>query len=184
MKKFIIVFVLFLSSILLIGCGEETTPTQAVRDYLEGYVTLDDTVVNQLNDYVNDNEDLTKEQKDTYKEILRKQYSSLTYDIKNEKIEDNIAYVTVKINVKNLYKIQKEANEYYENNKEEFNDEDGVYDVVRFVDYQMDKMKAATETIDYELELKVVKSDGDWDVTQLSTSDLEKIHGIYNYEEE
>ena len=86
MKKFIIVFVLFLSSILLIGCGEEMTPTQAVRDYLEGYVTLDDTVVNQLNDYVNDNEDLTKEQKDTYKEILRKQYSSLTYDIKNEKI--------------------------------------------------------------------------------------------------
>lgn len=184
MKKFIIVFVLFLSSILLIGCGEEMTPTQAVRDYLEGYVTLDDTVVNQLNDYVNDNEDLTKEQKDTYKEILRKQYSSLTYDIKNEKIEDNIAYVTVKINVKNLYKIQKETNEYYENNKDEFNDEDGVYDVVRFVDYQMDKMKAATETIDYELELKVVKSDGDWDVTQLSTSDLEKIHGIYNYEEE
>ena len=48
----------------------------------------------------------------------------------------------------------------------------------------MDKMKAATETIDYELELKVVKSDGDWDVTQLSTSALEKIHGIYNYEEE
>lgn len=184
MKKFIIVFVLFLSSILLIGCGEEMTPTQAVRDYLEGYVTLDDTVVNQLNDYVNDNEDLTKEQKDTYKEILRKQYSSLTYDIKNEKTEDNIAYVTVKINVKNLYKIQKETNEYYENNKDEFNDEDGVYDVVRFVDYQMDKMKAATETIDYELELKVVKSDGDWDVTQLSTSDLEKIHGIYNYEEE
>jgi hypothetical protein len=184
MKKFIIVFVLFLSSILLIGCGEEMTPTQAVRDYLEGYVTLDDTVVNQLNDYVNDNEDLTKEQKDTYKEILRKQYSSLTYDIKNEKIEDNIAYVTVKINVKNLYKIQKETNEYYENNKDEFNDEDGVYDVVRFVDYQMDKMKAATETIDYELELKVVKSDGDWDVTQLSTSALEKIHGIYNYEEE
>ena len=36
----------------------------------------------------------------------------------------------------------------------------------------------------YKLELKVVKNDNDWDVTQLSTTDLEKIHGIYNYEEE
>ncbi len=45
-------------------------------------------------------------------------------------------------------------------------------------------MKDATETVDYELELKVVKNNNDWDVTQLSVEDLEKIHGIYNYEEE
>lgn len=175
---------LLFCSFLLIGCGEEMTPTQAVRDYLEGYVTLDDSVVNQLNEYVNTNETLSDEQRNVYKDILRKQYSSLTYDIKNEKIEDNVAYVTVNINVKDLYKIQKETNEYYEQNKSEFNDEDGVYDVAMFIDYQLDKMKAAVDTTSYELELKVVKSDGDWDVTQLSTKDLEKIHGIYNYEEE
>ena len=45
-------------------------------------------------------------------------------------------------------------------------------------------MKAAMDTVKYKLELKVVKNDNDWDVTQLSTTDLEKIHGIYNYEEE
>ena len=184
MKKIIVCLVLFLSSFLLIGCGEEMTPTQAVRDYLESYVTLDDHIVNQLNEYVDNNDELTTEQKSVYKEILRSQYSSLTYDIQNEDIDDNVATVKVKINVKNLYKIQKETNEYYENNKDLFNDEDGVYDVAKFVDYQLDKMKAATETVDYEIELKVVKSDDDWDVTQLSTEDLEKIHGIYNYEKE
>ena len=42
------------------------TPTEAVRDYLESYVTLDDSVVNQLNDYVDDNEELTDNHKDVY----------------------------------------------------------------------------------------------------------------------
>lgn len=184
MKKILICTMLFLSSFLLIGCGEEMTPTQAVRDYMESYVTLDDSVIDQLNKYVDDNEELTNEHKVTYKEILRKQYSSLTYDILNERVEDNVAYVEVEINVKDLYKIRKETNEYYANNKDEFNDDNGVYDVTRFITFQLDKMKAAMDTVKYKLELKVVKNGDDWDVTQLSTTDLEKIHGIYNYEEE
>ena len=184
MKKIFISTMLLFCSFLLVGCGEEMTPTQAVRDYMESYVTLDDNIVNQLNDYVDDNEELTDENKDTYKEILRTQYSSLTYDILSERIEDNIAYVDVEINVKDLYRIRKETNEYYANNKSEFNDANGVYDVAKFITFQLDKMKAATDTVKYKLELKVVKNDNDWDVTQLSTSDLEKIHGIYNYEEE
>lgn len=184
MKKCICGLLLFFCSFLLIGCGEEMTPTQAVRDYMESYVILDDGVVDQLNDYVDNNEELSDEHKRIYKEILRTQYSSLTYDILNERVEDNIAYVDVEINVKDLYKIRKETNEYYNDNKSEFNDENGVYDVAMFITFQLNKMKAATETVKYKLELKVVKSGEDWDVTQLSTSDLEKIHGIYNYEEE
>jgi hypothetical protein len=44
-------------------------------------------------------------------------------------------------------------------------------------------MKNATDTRNYEIEFKVVKEDGDWDVSQLSNDDLKKIHGIYEYEE-
>lgn len=183
MKKYLLFTMLFLCSFLLVGCGEEMTPTEAVRDYLESYVTLDDSVVNQLNDYVDDNEELTDNHKDVYKEILRNQYSSLTYDIVSERIEGNIAYVDVEINVKDLYKIRKETNEYYANNQQEFNDDNGIYDAARFITFQLDKMKAAMDTVKYKIELKVVKSGDDWDVTQLSSTDLEKIHGIYNYEE-
>ena len=68
--------------------------------------------------------------------------------------------------------------------KNEFNDDNGVYDAAKFITFQLDKMKAAMDTVKYKLELKVVKNGDDWDVTQLSTTDLEKIHGIYNYEEE
>lgn len=184
MKKYLICTMLILCSFLLIGCGEEMTPKQAVRDYMESYVTLDDSVVNQLNEFVEDVEDLTTEHKDTYKEILRKQYSSLTYTILNERIEGNVAYVEVEINVKDLYKTRKETNEYYASNKNEFNDDNGIYDATKFITFQLDKMKAAMDTVKYKLELKVVKNGDDWDVTQLSTTDLEKIHGIYNYEEE
>lgn len=183
MKKKIFSLILICCALLLItGCGEEMTPRQAVDDYLQRYITLDDTIMDQLNDYVSD-EDLTDEQKSVYKEVLRNQYTSLTYTIKNEDIQDDIAYVTVNINVKDLYKVQKDSLAYYEEHMEEFNDENGVYDKVSYLTYKLNQMKNATETINYELKIKVVENDGDWDVSQLSNDDLEKLHGIYNYEE-
>ena len=184
MRRIVYSFIFIISMFILVGCGEEMTPKQAVMDYMESYVTLDDSVVTQLNEYVDNDSELNDEQKKIYKEILRKQYSSLTYEVGDERIEGDTAYVKVKINVKDLYKVRKDTNAYYETNKNEFFDEDGVYDVVLFVNYQLNKMKDAVETVDYELELKVIKINNDWDVTQLSVEDLEKIHGIYNYEEE
>lgn len=182
MKKKILSLILLLSCFLLIGCGEEMTPMQAVDDYLQKYITLDDSIMDQLNEFVN-NEDLTEEQKSTYKEILRNQYSSLTYTLKNENIDGEIAYVTAKIQVKDLYKVQKDATLYYEEHKDEFNDDNGVYDATKFLNYKLLQMKDATDTMEYEIEFKVVKNDNDWDVSQLSNEDLQKIHGIYEHEE-
>ena len=182
MKKKILSLILILSCFLLIGCGEEMTPMQAVDDYLQRYITLDDSIINQLNEFVN-NEDLTDDQKKVYKDILRTQYSSMTYTLKNEKIDGDTAYVTADIKVRDLYKAQKEATKYYEENKNEFNDDKGVYDAGKFLNYKLLQMKEATDTKTYEIEFKVVKNDKDWDVSQLSDEDLKKIHGIYEYEE-
>ena len=45
-------------------------------------------------------------------------------------------------------------------------------------------MEQATDTISHEVEFKVVnEGDNKWVVSQLSNEALEKIHGIYNYEE-
>lgn len=178
MKKKILGIFLLICAFLLVGCGEKLTPTDAVRDYLELYVTLDDSVIDQLNEFV-DKEDLTDEQKKVYKEILRNEYSSLTYSIENEKIEEEVAYVKVKINVKDLSKVQNEALKYYEDHKEEFNDEEGKYDRSKFLDYKLLRMKDATDTVMHEIEFKVVKNGDNWNVSQLSNTDLEKLHGIY-----
>ena len=183
MKKKILGLVLLCCTLLLItGCGEEMTPKQAVNDYLQKYITLDDSITDQLNEFV-DNEDLTDDQKSVYKEILRNQYTSLTYTIKDEDIDGDTAYVTVEIKVRDLYKVQKDSLAYYEEHKEEFNDENGIYDKVKYLTYKLNQMKDATETTSYVVEFKVVKNNGDWDVAQLSDETLEKLHGIYNYEE-
>ena len=46
--------------------------------------------------------------------------------------------------------------------------------------YKLDRMKNETKTITHTIEFKVIKNGDIWEVTQLSTEDLEKIHGIYN----
>lgn len=182
MRKKIFSLLIIGCMLLLTGCGEEMTPRDAVRDYLEKYITLDSSVMSQLDDYL-DEEELTSEQKDIYRDVLKKEYSSMTYTINNESIEDDIAYVDVKINVIDLYKVQRDSLTYFDNNKDEFNDEDGVYDKAKFLSYKLTQMKEATETTSYDIKFKVVKNNKDWEVSQLSNEDLEKIHGIYNYEE-
>ena len=183
MKKVILNIVLIISMFLLAGCMEKMTPKEAVRDYLEMYITLDDNVIKQIDDFV-DKEDLNTKQKEVYKSILKKQYTTLVYDIKNEKIEDNgIAYVDVKINVIDLYKVQQEALAYFEDKKDEFNDEEGNYDKNKFLDYTLLQMKNAKDMIEYDVTFKVIKDGDDWEVSQLSDDMLEKLHGIYNYEE-
>lgn len=182
MKKLLYGFIIALCSLVLMGCGKEMTAKEAVADYLENYITLDSHIVEQLDEFV-DNEDLTNDQKLLYKEILKKEYSSLTYDIQNERYEKDVAYVTTKINVIDLYNAQQEALKYYNEHIEEFNNDAGIYDKTLFMNYKLKQMKDATKTINYEIEFKVVKNGNDWDVTQLSSEDLEKIHGIYNYKE-
>ena len=44
-------------------------------------------------------------------------------------------------------------------------------------------MKNVTDTVEYDITFNVTKDDNDnYKVSDVSQSDLEKIHGIYNYE--
>lgn len=183
MKRFGIGILFLLFLFVLGGCDGSMTPSSAVSEYLDKYVTLDSSIVSQLNDFV-DTEDLTDDQKVLYKEVLRRQYSSLSYEITNEDIVEDNATVTVKIKVYNLAKVQSDASEYLENNPDEFKTSDGEYDRSLFVDYKLNKMKETTDTVEYELDIKVVKDNGLWEVSQLSQDNLNKIHGIYQIEEE
>ena len=183
MKKVIIIASLLFAGLLLVGCDlDEMTAREAVVEYLDMYRSQDPDLIEQLDEYV-DEEDLTDEQKQEYKKIIEKEYSSLTYDIVNEKYEGDIAYITTKITVIDLYKAQTDAVNYFNDHNEEFNDDEGNYDKEKFMDYKLQKMKEASDLIVYTIDFKVVKDGDDWKVSQLSNDDLEKIHGIYSYEE-
>lgn len=168
--------------LVLAGCGcMKKTAKGAVQDYLNQYKNLSSNVISSMDDVVND-ENLTDSQKEKYRDILKRQYQDLKYEIVNEKYDGDNATVDVKITVYDLYKVQKDANNYLTNSGDEFK-ENGVYSNDLFMNYKLDKMKKVTDTVEYNITFNVTKDDkGNYKVNDLSNSDLEKIHGVYNYD--
>ena len=180
MKKFIAIV---LGCLALFGCScTDMGATNAVTDYLNQYKNLSDDVLADLDDTIN-NENLSDKQKDVYKEILKKQYQDIQYEIIDEKYNGDAAVVTAKITVYDLYKAQNDAQNYMKENMTEFYDDEDIYDNSKYLDYKLDQMKKMTDTTTYTIDFNVNKNDDKWTVEQPSQTDLEKIHGIYNYEQ-
>lgn len=182
MKKVYKVLLVVGICLVLAGCGcMKKTAKGAVQDYLNQYKNLSSNVISSMDDVVND-ENLTDSQKEKYRDILKRQYQDLKYEITSEKYDGDNATVEVKITVYDLYKVQKDANNYLTNSGDEFK-ENGAYSNDLFMNYKLDKMKKVTDTVEYNITFNVTKDDkGNYKVNDLSNSDLEKIHGVYNYD--
>ena len=184
MKKIVKVMVVFVALLLFAGCScMNMTAKGRVEEFLDQYRNLSANVLGDLDEVVDSETELDDSQKDKYRDILKKQYTDLNYEIVDETYDGDTALVEVKITVYDLYKVQKEASEYLNNNSEEFSDENGSYDSKKFMDYKLDAMQKTTDTVEYTINFNLTRDDKDnWQITELSQSDLEKIHGIYNYE--
>lgn len=173
--------ILLLTIILLTACSFGTnTAKMAVEDYLNEYQNLSADVLNDMEKVI-ENESLTDDQKNIYREILKRQYQNLKYEIISESYDENNAVVTTKINVYDLYKSQKESSEYLKEHINEFYS-NGKYDNNLYLTYKLNKMKNSQDRIDYTIDFNVVLEDNLWKIKEISSNDLEKIHGIYNYE--
>ena len=161
MKKII---TLLLSITLMSGCslGEDmtNTPTKKVEGYLNNYQTLNENVLTDLEDLISDM-DYKDDQKDRYRDIMKKHYQDLTYEIKDEKIDGDNATVEAEIEVKDYSDILTT-----DKDKDEFKDDEGEYDESKYYDYQLDLLEKA-------------KENGEWKLQEPSNTDKEKIHGIY-----
>jgi hypothetical protein len=167
---------------VVVGCGMEMNAKDVAVEYLEMYRNKDKKIIQELDDYVK-NENLNDNQKQKYKEILEREYSTLMYEVTDERYEGDVAFITMEVTVIDLYKAQKDSASYFNEHQDEFNDEDGEYDKELFMDYKLDMMSKQMETVTYTIDIKVEKDEDTWKVVQLSNESLEKIHGIYNYEE-
>ena len=177
MKKLSLILI---TLIVAVGCAcTMSKASDAVKEYLAKYNNNDAELLVELDELVKD-ENLEEEQGESYKEVMKKQYKDLKYEIVDETYNGDEAVVTTKITVYDLYKAQKDAESYKEEHPDEFK-EDGESDVKSFLDYKIEQMKKTDKTIDYTIDFKVIKKDGKWVVEDVSTEDLEKIHGIYNY---
>ena len=179
MKK---ILFLFVASLLLLGCNNlSNTPTKKAEEFLKKYQALDNSVLSDLNDVVNEDNSLNESQKTIYKDIMKKHYQSLSYEVKDETVDGNKAVVTVEISVTDFKKVLDEANNYMNNNQEQFEDENGDYSVSRFNDYKLEQLKNAKDKVRYTLELHLTKVNDVWTLDTLNQDVYDKINGVYNY---
>jgi len=179
MKKIII----FLTCIfLVVGCAcSNDKATDAVKDYLNDYKGLSANVLKDIDKLI-EKENVNDKNKDAYRDTLKRQYRDLMYTIENEDYDGDTAKVTVKVTVYDLYKAQKNSNDYLNAHQDEFLT-DGVYDATKYIEYKLKQMNEMNDTISYNVVFKVKKNNNKWEVEQPDDETLEKIHGVYNYEE-
>ncbi len=179
MKK-LLLFITCLFCVVGCSCSNKKAE-DAVKDYLNDYTGLSDNVLKGIDEIV-DKEELDINEKNTYKDVIKRQYKDLKYDIENETYDGDSANVTAKITVYDLYKAQKDASDYLDSHPNDFLT-NGEYDNTKYLQYKLKQMKDTNETISYTVVFKVNKVDGEWQVEQPSDEVLQKIHGVYKYSE-
>ena len=85
--------------------------------------------------------------------------------------------------IREVYDYNKAINDaetYYKNNPNEFKNSDGGIDEEKYMDYKIKKMEAVKDKIKYTLNLTLTKKDKKWVLNDISESDRQKLHGLYN----
>jgi hypothetical protein len=182
MKKLVpmLLVVLLFSGCTLFNMGN--TPTSKTEALLKKYQSLDTAVVSQLDDVVNSDDTLSTSQKDEYKRIIKNQYQNITYSIKDEAVDGDNATVKVEIEVYDLDDAIDKANDYLNTNATEFDDTDGKFSQTKFNDYKLNLMSDQKTKIKYTIDFALTKTDKTWTVNDLTETERQKIHGIYNYD--
>ena len=179
MKKIIFIMFVVLS---LIGCSNvSNTPTKQVEGFFNKYQTLDKDVVEDLNRVISDNDILTNNNSQEYRDVMKKQYKDLTYKVKEEIVDADTAVVTVEITVTDFSKVIAMASDYKNNHPEEFVDNNGEYQETIYYDYVISKLKEAKDKIKYTLDIKLSKINEEWHMDKLDNETEDKILGIYQY---
>lgn len=179
MKKILYVLIAIL---LFTGCENlSNTPTKKTEAFLKRYQTLDNEVINDLDNVVASNTTMNDVQKEEYSKIMKKHYQNLVYEVKDEVINGDEAIVSVEITVTDFNKVMDEASNYLALNIGEFNDENGQYDYSKYMDYQLSQMKDTKEKVKYTINIRLTKVDDEWTINELNQTTYDKINGIYNY---
>lgn len=177
MKKFILGLSLIF---VLTGCNNVmNTPTKEVEKFLGKYQTMDDKVLTQLDEVLETDITMTDEQKEDYKELMKKQYQNLAYKIKDETTDGDHAEIVTEIEVYDYAKAIEDADKHLKENSSDFILEDGTTDEEKFMDYKIQQMKDQKEKITYTITFTLTKKDDTWTLDDITDIDRQKIHGIY-----
>ena len=210
MKRFIIFLTCMMTVLVLSGCSMGNTPTRKVEGFLNNYNSNDSGVLEQLQEMVNSDSLMNDTQRSKYSDIMKKQYKDMTYEIKDEVIDGDNATVTAEIEVYDYYKINRESEDYYNNNQSEFvdtnNNNDSLAEDVKegvekaadkvtdaaedaanavsnskFIDYRLDKLDNAKDRVKYTIDFTLTKVDDNWKLNDIDDITRQKLHGLYEH---
>lgn len=182
MKKLIY----FISILFIVtGCSLKTnisnSPTKVVEEYLDNYQILTEEVLDKINNIAESEIDFDEEQKEEYKDLIKKHYQDLTYKIKDETVNGDSATVEVEIEVNDYTNNLKELQKSREDNLEKYYDENGNFDNIKYNKDKIEAIKSSKERVKYTLYLSLNNDNGKWILNDLTDSEEEKLLGIYEY---
>ena len=172
---------LFLTGCSMTNVAMMNTPTKKVEMFLSNYQTLDEEVLTQLDEVVEKEDTFNENQKETYRNIMKKHYQDLTYEIKDEVINGDTATVTAEIEVTDYSKIMTDADTYRDENESEFMNEEGLFDDTLFTSYRLEQLEKADDTVKYTIDFTLTKVEDDWILDNLTDEQSDKLHGLYSY---
>ena len=139
MKKLFLLLIPF----LLFGCSNTlNTPTGAVENFLSSYQNLDSELLEDLDQVIDKDDEMTDKQKEKYHDLMVKQYKNLSYKIKSEDVVEDTAEVEVEIEVLNYASSIQESKKYYKDHASELDD---------FVYYKIQNMENVTNKTHYTI---------------------------------
>ena len=211
MKKILVYLSCIMIVMLLSGCSMDNTPTKKVENFLDNYTSQNDTVLNQLKEMVDSDTMMDENQRNTYSDIMKRQYKDMTYEIKDETINGDNATVTAEIEVYDYYKTNKDAENYYNNNPNEFSNNnneglvekagdavknavDNAKDAVnnatsntnnnsdsKYIEYRLKQLTNTKDRVKYTLDFTLTKINDKWKLNDIDDVTRQKIHGLYEH---
>lgn len=184
MKK---VLGILITLLLICGCSMnvdmENTPTKQVEAYLNNYQTLDQDVLNSLDNIVNKETTFNDEEKEKYRDILKKHYQDLNYIIKEETINGDRATVEAEIEVTDYTKVLKDVETHRNDNmatstSDDINTSTSDTD---FNNYKLEQLEGTKDKVKYTIYFSLSKVGDKWKIDDLTQTEQEKILGIYEY---
>lgn len=150
--------------VILTGCSLNNSPTSKVEELLGKYQGLDQSITYNYLELSGD-AFISDDMVDNYVDIIKKQYRNMSYEVKDESIDGDMAVVSVQIEVTDYKKIISE------------------YDIDRSDDIHkkiIDKLDKAKDRVNYTIDFNVIKDkNGSWYLDNLTEEVQQKLLGIY-----
>ena len=166
----IVVIALALVGIFVLTGASSKSPTDLTLEFMNKYKNATSEVMNQVKYPYADK--LDKTQMNTYKDLIRSQYRSMSYTISEETVGEVDAIIKVDFDVYDYASSYDKASSYLSLYGSDMSLE-------KQVNYKLKEMSNTKEKVTYSIEFKFYKLDGVWYMTDITSADLSKLTGTF-----